>query len=88
MIKDYSNEIKFKVGQRVKVNIVHKSQKDSVNCDTGTITQCSTRFAKTPEMRKIQYLVVFDEPMIKKDKVFFKQVYQVSVTEKDMELLN
>ena len=87
MIEDYSNDIRFKVGQRVKVDIVHESQKDDVNCDTGTITGCRTRFAKTPKMRRIEYLVVFDEPMIKKDRVLINQVYENWMTEKDMKLL-
>lgn len=58
-INDFSNIVKFKVGQRVKINLpnVPEEQKDVT---TGTIVGCEVSCPTIEEHRKIFYNVQLD----------------------------
>ncbi len=80
-IEDYSKEVGFQVGERVRV-IIKEIPKEHLNCDTGIITAITTRFSATPKMRRFSYHVKFDEPYVKEEKVFYKQIYALTLMDK------
>lgn len=77
-LKDFSNEVKFQVGQRVSVDL-KEIPKEERNCETGVIKTIYTKFLRTPKMRTIMYQVVFDESYIKSGEICFSQIYEIRV---------
>ena len=75
-IKDFSNEVKFQVGQRVYVDLKEIPKKER-NCETGVVKTIYTKFLRTSKLRTIMYQVAFDEPYIKGDKVCFGQIHEI-----------
>ncbi len=59
IIKDFSNEVKFQVGQKVEVDFpdVPTEERDVT---TGFIYQIEARFPLTPPLRKIKYHIRLD----------------------------
>lgn len=80
IVKEFSNEVKFQVGERVSVDLpdVPVEQRDTTS---GIITNISTRFHHTPHMRKIAYTIHFDNKgsYIKKRFALFSRINTITV---------
>lgn len=61
MIEPYTDEIKFQVGERVRVSIQSDITKpEDIDNDKATIIGIDTRFAASPELREVTYKVWLD----------------------------
>ena len=78
MIADYSGEVLFGVGQRVRVTIPDVPAEE-LHCNLGTITGIRTAFARSPDHRYVTYQVIFDEDVIKPDRVRYQQIRELHV---------
>ena len=87
IIKSYTHEIKYQVGQRVRVDIP-EIPPEQTNCKTGVVTGIKTRFPKSPELRQHSYTVRFDEYVIIPEFIMFGQIHQLSVSAEQLELLS
>lgn len=58
-VKSFNKDIKFQVGERVRVMIPFTKQKE-VNCNTGIIVGMKVRFMHTPKMRAVYCTVRMD----------------------------
>ena len=65
-MKDFSKEVRFKVGQRVDMDLpdIPKEKRDVT---TGTIVKIDTHFPSTPEHRFIKCTVRLDGNYVKKE---------------------
>ena len=61
-VKEFTDEVKFRVGQRVKVDLKIPVK---VHCDTAIIFKINTNFMHTPKLRKIRYYIRFDDEYTK-----------------------
>ncbi len=86
MTESYAHEIKFQVGQRVRVDIPEIPPEET-NCKTGLITGIKTRFPRSPDLRQHYYMVRFDTGVIKKGCEYIGQIYELSVPADHLELL-
>ena len=59
IINDFSNEVKFQVGQKVEIDFIDVPI-DERDVTTGFIYTVEARFPLTPSMRKIKYHVRLD----------------------------
>ena len=87
MNESYNHEIKYQVGQRVRVDIPEIPPEET-NCKEGVITAIKTRFPKSPEHRQHFYTVRFDASVIKEGFVFIQQIHELSVSAGQLELLS
>lgn len=63
-VKPFNDEIKFQVGERVKV-VIPNIKSEDIGCDTGIIVKIYVKFMHTPEMRKIRCSLRMDGEYIK-----------------------
>ena len=65
-MKDFSKEVRFKVGQRVHIDLpeIPKEQRDIT---TGVIVKIDTHFPSTPKHRLIKCTVRLDGNYVKKE---------------------
>ena len=87
VIESYAHEIKYQVGQRVRVDIP-EIPPEQTNCKTGAVTAIKTRFPKSPDCRIHFYTVRFDEPVIIPEFVMIQQIHELSVEAEQLELIN
>lgn len=74
-------EAPFRIGQRVQVELAEIPPKER-NCSIGTIIGITTRFPATPQIRKVKYLVRFDDNYIKKNCVLRANFDEMIVAER------
>jgi hypothetical protein len=84
--EDFSNEIKFQVGQRVHVELKEIPEKER-NVTVGTITKIDVMFPRTPKMRKIFYTIRFDENYIKKEHVLISNIDHIRCTAGNLKII-
>ncbi len=82
----YAHEIKYQVGQRVRVDIPIIPP-EHTNCKTGLVTAIKTRFPRSPDCRVHFYTVRFDEHVIIPEFVFIQQIHELSVEAEQLEAL-
>ncbi len=74
----YASDVHYHVGQRVRVSIPEIPPKET-DCKEGVIEGIRTAFARSPALRRVNYLVRFDRPVIKAGYVHFEQIHQLWV---------
>lgn len=75
---------KIEIGQRVKVGPLVGVRPEDINCDTGEIIAVNIRFVRSPELRRIEYTVQFDEPFLKPEAIIYQQIYKLTLDEKKL----
>ena len=76
-VKEFNNEVKFLVGERVHIELKEIPIKER-NITTGIIVGIDTRFMHTPELRSITYAIRMDGEYVKKQYQLFGGIGEVS----------